>query len=139
MEKVRLAQWFQMRILKYEKVSRLINRQWVLQMNSPNPLPSTPSGSNDKQNAWKLTFSRVKPVHKNLVKLKTCEIFLCYRGLVWTVCWIYNYLCNWCPSSLKLWVRILVMVRCTTLCDKVCQWLPTGWWFSPNTLVSSIN
>jgi hypothetical protein len=25
----------------------------------------------------------------------------------------------------------------TTLCDKVCQWLPTGWWFSPGTLVSS--
>jgi hypothetical protein len=24
----------------------------------------------------------------------------------------------------------------TTLCDKVCQWLATGWWFSPGTLVS---
>ena len=24
-----------------------------------------------------------------------------------------------------------------TLCDKVCQWLVTGWWFSPGTLVSS--
>ena len=28
---------------------------------------------------------------------------------------------------------------CTTLCDKVCQWLATGWWFSPATPVSSIN
>ena len=27
----------------------------------------------------------------------------------------------------------------TTLCDKVCQWLSTGRWFSPNTLVSSSN
>ena len=27
----------------------------------------------------------------------------------------------------------------TTLCDKVCQWLATGWWFSPGTLDSSIN
>jgi len=27
----------------------------------------------------------------------------------------------------------------TTLCDKVCQWLATGWWFSPGTLVSSSN
>jgi hypothetical protein len=27
----------------------------------------------------------------------------------------------------------------TTLCDKVCQWLVAGQWFSPGTLVSSIN
>jgi hypothetical protein len=27
----------------------------------------------------------------------------------------------------------------TTLCDKVCQWLATGRWFSPGTLVSSTN
>ena len=27
----------------------------------------------------------------------------------------------------------------TTLCDKVCQWLEAGQWFSPGTLVSSIN
>ena len=27
----------------------------------------------------------------------------------------------------------------TTLCDKVCQWLATGWWFSPGTPVSSTN
>ena len=27
----------------------------------------------------------------------------------------------------------------TTLCDKVCQWLATGWWFSPGTPVFSTN
>jgi hypothetical protein len=27
----------------------------------------------------------------------------------------------------------------TALCDKVCQWLATGWWFSPGTPVSSTN
>jgi hypothetical protein len=27
----------------------------------------------------------------------------------------------------------------TTLCDKVCQWLATGWWFSPITPISSTN
>jgi hypothetical protein len=27
----------------------------------------------------------------------------------------------------------------TTFCDKVCQWLATGLWFSPGTPVSSIN
>ena len=33
------------------------------------------------------------------------------------------------------------MVRCThtTLCDKVCQWLAAGLWFSPGTPVSSTN
>ena len=29
--------------------------------------------------------------------------------------------------------------RCTTLCDKVCQWLAIGRWFSPGPLVSSTN
>jgi hypothetical protein len=27
----------------------------------------------------------------------------------------------------------------TTICDKVCQWLETGWWFSHGALVSFIN
>ena len=27
--------------------------------------------------------------------------------------WIYNYLCNLCLSPLKLWVWILIMVKCT--------------------------
>jgi len=29
--------------------------------------------------------------------------------------------------------------RCTTLCDKVCQWLATGRWFSPGPPVSPTN
>jgi hypothetical protein len=55
--------------------------------------------------------------------------------------WIYNYLCNQCLSPLTLWVRIPLRrgVLYTTLCDKVCQWLTAGWWFSPGTPVSSIN
>jgi hypothetical protein len=27
----------------------------------------------------------------------------------------------------------------TTICDRVCLWLAAGWWFSPDTLVSSTN
>jgi hypothetical protein len=38
-----------------------------------------------------------------------------------------------------LWVWISIRARCTTLCDKVCQWLATGSWFSPGPPVSSIN
>jgi hypothetical protein len=52
--------------------------------------------------------------------------------------WIHNYQCNQCLSPLKLWVRIQLILD-TTLCNKVCQWLTAGWWFSPGTPVSSIN
>jgi hypothetical protein len=55
--------------------------------------------------------------------------------------WIYNYLCNQCLSLLTLWVRIPLRrgILDTTLCDKICQWLVTGQWFSRGTPVSSTN
>ena len=53
--------------------------------------------------------------------------------------WIYNYICNQCLSPLMVWVQIPPRARCTTLCDKVCQWLAGGWWFSTDPLVSSTN
>jgi hypothetical protein len=31
-----------------------------------------------------------------------------------------------------------MMMRCT-LCDKACQWLSAGWWFSSGTPVSFTN
>jgi hypothetical protein len=47
--------------------------------------------------------------------------------------WIHNYLCNQCLSPLwscefesRSWRGVLDI----TLCDKVCQWLATGRWFS---------
>ena len=40
--------------------------------------------------------------------------------------------CNRCRSPL-MWVRLLLRARCTTLCDKVCQWLARGRWFSPGS------
>ena len=53
--------------------------------------------------------------------------------------WIYNYIYNRCLSPLMLWVRLPLRARCTTLCDKVCQLLETGLWFSPGPPVSSTN
>ena len=53
--------------------------------------------------------------------------------------WIYNYLCNQCLTPLMLWVRISIRARCTTLCDKVCQWLATGRCFFPGPPGSSNN
>jgi hypothetical protein len=35
-----------------------------------------------------------------------------------------------------LWIRISIRARCTPLCDKVCQWLATGWWFSPGPFLN---
>ena len=40
----------------------------------------------------------------------------------WYGRWIYNYLSDQRLSPL-LWVRISTRTRCTTLCNKVCQWL----------------
>jgi hypothetical protein len=63
------------------------------------------------------------------------------KGLSWPWSygsWIYNYLCNQCLSPLMLWVRLPLRAR-STLCDKVCQWLPAGHWSSPGPQVSSTN
>jgi hypothetical protein len=49
------------------------------------------------------------------------------QGLSWpwtNGSWIYNYLCNQCQSPLMLWDLISIRARCTTLCDKICQWGP---------------
>ena len=67
---------------------------------------------------------------------RNCHLFpRSFEGLSWPWSygsWIYNYLCNQCLSPLN-------RARCTTLCDKVCQWLATGQWFSPGPPVSSTN
>ena len=66
------------------------------------------------------------------------------RGKSWSHgSWIYNYLCNQCLSPLQLRVHITlrqgVLDITLHVCDKVCQRLATGQWFSPGTLVSSTN
>ena len=53
--------------------------------------------------------------------------------------WIYSYLWNRCisPQTLWVWIPLRRGVLDTTLCDKVCQWLATGQWFSLGAPVSS--
>ena len=65
-----------------------------------------------------------------------CKVRLCKvptgASLPWSYrSWIYNYLCNQCLSPLMLSVQISIRARCTTLYDKICQWLATSRWFSP--------
>ena len=62
-----------------------------------------------------------------------------YQGLYGS--WIYNSLCSQCLTPLKLWVYSPSWqgVLDKTLCDKLCQILTAGHWFSPSTPVSSSN
>ena len=77
-------------------------------------------------------FSRISSSYS------TSSYFTQGPSLPWSYgSWFYNYLCNQYLSV--LWIRISVMAKCTTLCDKVCQWLPTGRWFSSRPPVSSTN
>jgi hypothetical protein len=86
--------------------------------------------------------SRFYLQRKPLVCNKLLINFIIYSILHLPVSWPwssgseYNYRCNRCLSPL-MWVRISIRARCTTLCDKVCQWLRTGRWFSLGTPVSS--
>ena len=43
-----------------------------------------------------------------------------------------TYICNQCLSPLMLWVQIFIRARCTTLCNKICQWLAACRRFSTN-------
>ena len=73
----------------------------------------------------------------------------CYSLLWWGSSWSWSYMVvgftttcaisayhHWsCKFESHSWRGVLN----TTLCDKVCQWLATGLWFSPGTPVSSTN
>ena len=104
-----------------------------------------------KQIFQALTIWETKHINYILIRKNKYNLYLycimwpysyCKQGpsLSWSYgSWIYNYLCNQCLSPLMLWVWIPIRERCTTLCDKVCQWRATGRWFSPGPTVSSSN
>jgi hypothetical protein len=52
---------------------------------------------------------------------------------------VVGFTTTYAISAYHHWIRISIRARCTSLCDKVCQWLATGRWFSPGTPVSSTN
>jgi hypothetical protein len=63
-----------------------------------------------------------------LLDISRCNFTYIDTYLFMLIFWIYR-----CLSPLMLWGRIPVMARCTTLCDKVCQWLAAGRCFIPGT------
>ena len=52
---------------------------------------------------------------------------------------VVGFTTTYAISAYHHWIRISIRARCTSLCDKVCQWLATSRWFSPGTPVSSTN
>ena len=84
-------------------------------------------------------FVSLATLHVTMLDKKA--VLSCHLSYSWS--WSYG---SWtyvgqCLSPLKLWVRIQLRrsVLDTTLCDKDCQWLATGRWFSPGTPVSFTN
>jgi hypothetical protein len=75
--------------------------------------------------SWKLTWNVLKMSWKEYLNKYIKKNFLGGNNLTWK---FHQFE----PCS---WLSVLD----TTLCDKVCQWLATGQWFSLGTLVSSIN
>ena len=70
--------------------------------------------------------------YKSKLKKVVCSTY--NWGPSWSCgSWINNYIYNQCLSPLTLWIRILLRrgILDATLCDKVCQRLATGRWFSP--------
>jgi len=50
----------------------------------------------------------------SLLYARTYLLIHIYESWSWSyISWIYNYLYNQCLSSLKLWVPIPLMARCT--------------------------
>ena len=93
---------------------------------------------------WLIYFTICNQIHIFAISIhfsySTISIFQIDKGPSWPWSygsWIYNYLCNQCLSPLILWIWISIRVRCTTVCDKVCQWLATGQWFSQGPPFSS--
>ena len=80
--------------------------------------------------------------------VSTCMVYLRFDYfIIKCVCDIMSDKGVWCTCSrghrgrdrMVVGIPLRWVVLDTTLCDKVCQWLTTGRWFSPGTPVSSTN
>jgi hypothetical protein len=76
------------------------------------------------------------------VTRERCVLFQLLTGTSWRDRMVVGFTTVYAISAYHHWccgVRISIGARCTTLSDKVCQWLATGQWFSPGPPVSSTN
>ena len=80
---------------------------------------------------WLMTWPPTYTQKLNKHQLSWLIFYFLLSNDIITLClwlygsWIYNNICNQYLSPLMLRVRISIRTRRTTLCDKVCQWLPT--------------
>ena len=78
---------------------------------------------------WVFLISRLKYLQfiKNIINFFVLSVPLwCRRGHDRMVVGFTTTYAISAYHHLMLWIRISNRVRCTTLCDKVCQWLATG-------------
>jgi hypothetical protein len=138
---VHLAKRFQGRRLKCEKLTD-DGRQVMAKLTLP--LARRAKNWQISEILLKVVLNTLDLVQTLVKSIQTLTILPCifhielqfFKGPSWSYgSWSYNYLCNQCLSPLT-WVRILFMLGILdiTLCDKVCQWLATGLWFSPDTI-----
>ena len=74
-----------------------------------------------KRNAKFCQFTRKLYASASVIIILIAQHLLLKGSSSWSYgSWIYNYLCNQCPSPLALWVRMLLRrgVLDTRLCDK---------------------
>ena len=97
-------------------------------------IPSIFRALEPKRLCWLLPFLDLSILDGHITKLSgELALHLRWMGPSWPWSYgslIYDYLCNQCLSPL-MWIRISIRARCTTLCDRDCQWLATGQWFPP--------
>ena len=82
---------------------------------------------NFKHGPCLLYLSQFTQLHVNVI----CRPILKY---VYQSTCVSNY-----ALMLGVWIPLRRGVLDTALCDKVCQWLTAGQWFSPGSLVSFTN
>jgi hypothetical protein len=100
-----------------------------------------PGASCSLRNGWAISISVLaSDAHLVIWLFKQCLV-LSPSWLQSYGSWIYNYcvIRAYHHLSCEFEARSFRGVLETTLCDKVCQWLATGRWYSPNTPVSSTN
>ena len=78
---------------------------------------------------------------EKLMRVTYMVFFRQKRSLIYPYCYLHNNYITKFGLPLTLWVRNPLRrgVLDTISCDKVCQWLAEGRWFSPGTPLSSNN
>ena len=142
-----VREWFDFHSFSSKSVGKVVEKQQVFPLVSglDKELRCKPYFTNI---IWYQFIGEVEPNYHKPFRSHTQYFIVdplylyAWLSLLWSYgSWIYNYLCNQCLSPLTLSVQTPLRrgVFDTTLCDKICQWLATGQWFSLGTPVSSTN